>query len=97
MTANTELPTRSEIVRSLKKGEVTVKFRKADKTLRVMRCTLQEGVVPTVDGRAGGEDREVVVAYDLDKRAWRSFRMDALKSVKVATAPTAKIAAKSKR
>lgn len=91
-----ELPTRGELLRMLKKGEVTVKFRKADKTVRTMRCTLEDDAIPSVDGKVGGDDREVITAYDLDKRAWRSFRMDSLRSVKTPNGTTLKQAAKTR-
>lgn len=81
--ATTEIPTRSQMIRKLEKNEVQVKFRKSDKTTRTMRCTLRSDTVPYYDGKAGGENKEVINVYDLEKFQWRSFRVDAVKDFKV--------------
>lgn len=94
LSTTNEIPTRAVLVRALKKGEATVKFKKADKSIRVMRCTLEDEAVPTIDGKVGGEDKETVTVYDLDKQGWRSFRLDSLRSVKVADGTLYKAAAK---
>jgi len=67
-------------------AEVT--FTKADGTERVLNCTLIADMLPTVSKsevkrqsiqRAPNPD--VVAAFDLDKDAWRSFRVDSVKSI----------------
>lgn len=74
--------TRSEIIRKLKTASPrTVKFKKADKTMRTMVCTLNEEMIPSIDGSLGGENKEVVTAYDTEKNGWRSFRVDAVRSI----------------
>lgn len=74
--------TRSEMLRDLRKGPCTVVFTKSDRTRREMRCTLDENVLPAYDGKNGGDDRHVINVWDLDKRAWRSFRVEAVRSFK---------------
>jgi WYL_2, Sm-like SH3 beta-barrel fold len=68
----------------LRMGPVKVTFTKKDGTERVMNCSLQEGVVvpheKTTD-RVKEDNLETLAVWDLDKSAWRSFRLDSIKSV----------------
>jgi hypothetical protein len=68
----------------LKMGPMKVTFVKKDGTEREMNCTLKEGVVvpheKTTD-RVKEENAEVLAVWDIDKNAWRSFRVDSIKSV----------------
>ncbi|NBO70794.1 MAG: DUF2693 domain-containing protein [Bacteroidetes bacterium] len=70
---------------TLATGEATVEFTKANGQHRVMRCTLQEGVVP-VYSEKGTERKppsgEVLVVWDLEKSEWRSFRYNSVTSVR---------------
>lgn len=79
----TPVPTRAEMIRALRKNHCTIKFRKTDGTTREARGTLIEDEVPYYDGKPGGENRDVIAFYDLDKYAWRSFRVDSVKSFKI--------------
>jgi hypothetical protein len=40
-------------------------------------------LVPTYSGKAGGENKDVVAVFDLDKNQWRSYHVDALKKFTV--------------
>ena len=54
--------------------EVTVKFRKANGEIRVLRGTLQENVIPEVhSSRTKRPDDGLVTVWDLDQQDWRSF------------------------
>lgn len=69
----------------LQMGPVDVTFTKKDGTERVMRCTLQEGVVVPHDkttDRTKDENPDVLPVWDMEKNAWRSFRLDTIKHVK---------------
>ena len=70
----------------LRMGPVKVTFTKKDGTERVMNCTLQEGVVvpheKTTD-RVKEENTEILAVWDIDKSAWRSFRLDSIKTVEL--------------
>jgi hypothetical protein len=62
---------------------VTVRFTKADGLEREMNCTLQEIIVPGEQGipadiLENAIDSQVVVVWDTDLSAWRSFRLDRL-------------------
>lgn len=66
-------------------GEVYVTFEKKDGSMREMRCTLKEGVIPTFEKKTETERKkndEVMAVFDLDKNEWRSFRFDSVKEVK---------------
>ncbi len=68
----------------LKMGPVKVTFTKKDGSVREMNCTLQEGVVVPHENktdRTKVENDEVLAVWDIDKNAWRSFRLDTVKSV----------------
>lgn len=69
----------------LRMGPVDVTFLKADGSERVMKCTLQEGVVvphtKTTDRTKEVSD-EVLPVWDMEKNAWRSFRLDSITQVR---------------
>lgn len=70
----------------LHNGPMKVTFTKKDGTDRLMNCTLQEGVVvphEKTTERVKDENPEVVAVWDLDKGAWRSFRLDSVKNVEL--------------
>ena len=77
---------RDEILSKLHEGEVTVTFTKADGSERVMRCSLNESLLPPATPSEGeAKERKVNLAaipvFDLDVQGWRSFRVDSVKSV----------------
>lgn len=78
-------PTGREWLQSmLRLGPVNVVFLKTDGTEREMKCTLQEGVVvPHVKTteRVKEENLETLAVWDIEKKAWRSFRLDSIISV----------------
>lgn len=77
-TAELDDLSRQQIINRLKKGMLTVTFEKSNGEERTMHCTLAESMVPkTSTDHNKGQD-EVIVAYDLDKKAWRSFRYDSI-------------------
>ena len=62
----------------LRMGPVQVTFTKKDGTERVMNCTLQEGVVVPHENktdRTKVENDDILAVWDIDKSAWRSFRL----------------------
>ena len=68
----------------LRMGTVTVIFTKNDGTERTMNCTLQEGVVVPHKNKTDKtkvENDEGLAVWDIDKSAWRSFRLDSIKTV----------------
>ena len=73
---------RNELVHNLQGGLVEVTFEKVNGDIRKMLCTLQEGVIPKTTGKRK-ENKDVLAIWDLGKNAWRSFRLDSIKSVKI--------------
>ena len=65
---------------ALHNGRVTVRFTKADNSIRTMVCTTNPGMLagnePT--GRGGAYDENQVRVFDLEKGAWRSFKIDSV-------------------
>ena len=68
----------------LRERNVTVTFTKKDGTDRKMECTLQESVVipheKTTD-REKAASTETLAVWDVEKSAWRSFRLDSIKLI----------------
>ena len=65
-------------------GAVQVVFTKNDGTERVMKCTLQEGVALPHDkktDRIKEANTDVMAVWDMEKHAWRSFKLSSVKSV----------------
>lgn len=70
-------------------GPTTVIFTKKDGTERVMLCTTNPKLVPPAPVVESAEPKktkkvneEVMPVYDLDAKAWKSFRWDSIKSVR---------------
>ena len=71
---------------ALHEGIVLFQFQKIDGSLRPARGTTCPDLVPTPDTPKGvrtpeqqaAYKRQTVTFYDIDKKAWRSMRIDAL-------------------
>ena len=75
--------TQAVIKDSLTKGIVELEFQKADETIRKMKATLQESIVPhTVTKKDKEPNTEICIVWDTDLGEWRSFRWDRLKTFK---------------
>jgi len=68
---------RNILLEALTKHECTVTFTKVNGETRVMPCTLNEDVIPKQEPKGTKKPNEAVVSvWCLDKREWRSFRVD---------------------
>lgn len=77
-------------------GPTTVVFTKKDGTERVMLCTTNESLVPQILHETNTDNpvdfpvtkkekkvnEEVMPVYDLEAKAWKSFRWDSIKQVR---------------
>lgn len=75
---------REELIKHLSTNpRTTISFTKADGSTRVMNCTLMGGYVPVTEAKltVRKENTDTIVAFDLDKCAWRSFRVDSIQSI----------------
>lgn len=83
----TDVRTQEMVENLLTAGEVVVTFIKVDGSERVMRCTLNETLIPFDAVPSGDTPRmkrdEVRPVYDLDAAGWRSFRWDSITEVSV--------------
>ena len=71
--------TRSGMIEILRKEIVRVIFIKIDETPRAMECTLISDFLPPQTERGCGiqvGSDEVITVWDLEKDAWRAFRID---------------------
>lgn len=74
-----------KLIEFLSEGEVTVDFTKVDGAPRTMNCTTSEEIIPVqniVKESSKKKNDEVAVVWDLDKSAWRSFRLDSVNAFK---------------
>ena len=73
---------RNILLEALKNHECTVTFTKVNGETRVMPCTLKENIIPPpVDVTSKSvvkrhENQNIVSVWCLDKKEWRSFRVD---------------------
>lgn len=79
---------RSNLLNALKRGEVSVVFRKIDTDeIRVMPCTLNSTLLEANNVKCGVEtinpESEHFAVWALDKDAWRSFRLSTVVSWEV--------------
>lgn len=75
---------REQIVALLQEQPCWVTFTKVDGTTRTLHCTLVEDQLPVKkeETRHKEESLEVIPVFDLDAGAWKSFRVDSLKSIR---------------
>jgi hypothetical protein len=83
------IPTKEQLMEMLRKEVVEVTFLKLDGEERVMPCTLHPGIVPAPEVKEGDTVRtkkqndKVLAVWALEAKAFRSFRYDRVKSVKI--------------
>jgi hypothetical protein len=76
---------RSEMIALLQEHQCRVIFKKADGQERDMICTLRESDIPATSKNEAVTTTEVrsvnmavIPAWDVNKQAWRSFRVDSV-------------------
>ena len=79
------MTSKEDLIKLLKQKVVTIKFRKKDDSIRKMVCTLSEDYLPepeeVIEGnekRTKKENPNTLPVWDLEKLAWRSFRVDSV-------------------
>jgi len=77
--------TKDELTKLLKERVVTIKFKKKDDSVRKMICTLSEDYLPEPEDVIEGQEKKkkkenpnTLPVWDLEKLAWRSFRVDSV-------------------
>lgn len=76
---------KEELIKLLQQKVVTIKFKKKDDSIRKMVCTLSEDYLPEPEPLAEGQEKKkkkenpnTLPVWDLEKLAWRSFRVDSV-------------------
>tara|TARA_B100001094_G_C17644809_1_gene536758 strand:+ start:87 stop:356 length:270 start_codon:yes stop_codon:yes gene_type:complete len=75
----------SELKTQLRSGEVRVIFKKKNGDTRIMLCTLAENIIgqeyqkEVMSGKKSNPD--VLPVWDVEKKGWRSFRLDSIVKV----------------
>lgn len=71
------------LVEILQKNVVEVIFKKVNGEERIMKCTLNENILPEIKNVTDKKTNEnVLPVWDIDKEGWRSFRIDSVISMK---------------
>jgi hypothetical protein len=77
--------TYAQILELLHQSDCEVTFKKVDGELRVMPCTLRSEVLPekplSENKRIREHNTNVISVWSLDRREWRSFRVDNVVSI----------------
>jgi hypothetical protein len=76
---------KEDLIKILKEKVVTIKFKKKDDSVRKMICTLSEDYLPDPEEVIEGQEKKkkkenpnTLPVWDLEKLAWRSFRVDSV-------------------
>lgn len=71
---------RDWLISHLRNGKVEIKFTKVDGTIRVMNCSLSPTLLPVATQVTESTKRSttpnVIRVFDIDKQAWRSFKIE---------------------
>lgn len=77
--------THAQILELLRQSDCEVTFKKVDGELRVMPCTLRSEALPekilSENKRIREHNTNVISVWSLDRREWRSFRVDNVVSI----------------
>ena len=77
--------TKEELKENLKHQIGIIEFIKKDGTLRKLRCSLSSKILPPTDFDPENyipkktDNPNTLSVWDLEKEAWRSFRLDSLR------------------
>ena len=88
MTIDLKEITRDAVAAILSSEVANVTFTKSDGSERVMKCTLIDEYIHSpeldLDRTSTRKVNEAVLpVWDIDKNAWRSFRIDSVKAIQV--------------
>lgn len=93
-TIQPELNLRDALKTLVNENHLEVTFVKKDGTERTMICTTDSGSIPEERYPVGEskvkENTDILRVYDLENDGWRSFRIDSVKSFKVAAVAVSK-------
>ena len=78
----------NELIEALKKGVVTITFKKIDTgEIRIMPSTLNSDLMPRGSQILSiSAESETIMVWSLDKNAWRDIRVDTISNWEVRSA-----------
>jgi hypothetical protein len=81
---------RDKLITDLREAVIEVTFTKVNGDKRVMRCTLDQKIIPQPvdynhlkEQHSRKENLDVIAAWDISANGWRSFRVDSVQYVQV--------------
>ena len=79
----TDQTTQNSLKERLLYETLQVSFTKKDGSERVMRCTLNEQLLPEKESKTNSRSIPTtsLAVFDVDKQEWRSFRWDSINQV----------------
>ena len=77
--------TKTSLKELLKTNVVSINFKKVDGTDRTILCTLKEDELPKAENKEPKKavNESVLPVWDLEKKSFRSFRVDSVVDYKV--------------
>lgn len=81
---------RDDVLKDLRNSIIEVTFTKVNGDQRIMRCTLMPKYLPKSyleekeqETNFHNENPNVIAAWDVQKKGWRSFRMDSVEYLQI--------------
>lgn len=77
--------TKADLVNNLRQQYADITFTKKDGTLRVMKCTLKEGIAIPHErktDRVRESKDNILPVWDIEADAWRSVNIETIESVR---------------
>ncbi len=76
-----------KLANDLKNGSIEVTFDKIDGETRTIHCSLSDQFIPPINEDALPKEKKprnlnAISVWDIQKDAWRSFRLDRVRSIK---------------
>lgn len=81
------MPTKQDLKEVFSKNVANITFKKVDGSKRTMVCTLKEEFLPKAEQTEGKQKKQtnenILPVWDLEQKAFRSFRIDSLIDYKI--------------
>lgn len=76
----------TNLIDMLRAHVMSVRFKKADGSIRDMMCTLLDSHIKVKTASKSAGPAGIITVWDIEKDAWRSFKIDSVIEVAVANA-----------
>lgn len=81
---DTQMISKTNLVRLLEEGVVNVKFTKKDGSVRHMKCTLFDAIIQPYErktDRVKAQNDHIISVWDVENDGWRSINYDTIMDV----------------